>query len=93
MRLLTGYAPPLIWGPEIEVGAHIGVAQFEINYEAVGDTLVMGRVRYFSENGGVEKTVEFKDTIGITTSNSVANVYCQFKGVVLGSAVKITVNP
>ncbi|TBA03105.1 hypothetical protein [Rhizobium ruizarguesonis] len=94
LRKLVGYAPPMVWGPEVTVASHIGSVTFNISYEAVGDTLVIGRVIYFKgEDSGKQVTEEFKDDTTITTSDSVANVRCQFKGIPTGSAVDITCDP
>lgn len=94
MRILTGYAGPMTWGPDVEIISHLGAISITVEYEAVGDTLVLGRIKYYSgPNGGELKTEEFNGSISITTSNSVANVYCDFKGIVTGSTVNITVSP
>jgi hypothetical protein len=93
-RNFTAYAPPMIWGPDTTVASHIGTVTFTITYEAVGDTLVMGRVTYYKgPDAGQLVTEEFRDETTITTSNSVANVVCNFKGIPTGSAVNGTVTP
>jgi len=84
----TAYAAPMTWGPDVTVASHIGSFTYTITYEAVGDTLVMGRVSYYKGTGGGQKVYEeFKDSTTITTANAVANVVCDFKGVPTGSAV------
>jgi hypothetical protein len=93
-RSFVGYAAPMTWGPDVTVASHIGSVTFKISYEAVGDTLVMGRVTYYKGDGaGAKVTEEFRDETTITTSNSVANVICDFKGIPTGSAVNGTVTP
>jgi hypothetical protein len=93
-RAFVAYAAPNTWGPDVNVASHIGVVTFTIAYEAVGDTLVLGRVTYFKgPNGGSKVTEEFRDETTITTSNSVANITCDFKGIPFGSAVNGTVTP
>lgn len=93
-RTFAAYAAPMIWGPDTNVGSHIGSITFTITYEAVGDTLVMGRVTYYKGAGaGQLVTEEFRDETTITTSNSVANVICSFKGIPTGSAVNGTITP
>jgi len=94
LRTFAAYAAPMIWGPDVVVASHIGSATFTISYEAVGDTLVMGRVTYYKgDDAGQKVTEEFRDETTITTSNSVANVVCDFKGIPTGSAVNGTVTP
>lgn len=91
---LSGYAAPMIWGPDVVIGSHIGSVTYTISYEAVGDTVVLGRVTYFKGSGsGSKVTEEFRDETTITTSNSVATVVCDFKGIPTGSAVNIDVTP
>ena len=93
-RTFSGYAPPLFWGPSVHVASHIGSVTYAIDYEAIGDTLVLGRVTYFKGSGGGQKvTEEFRDSTTITTSNSVATVELEFKGIVTGSTVNGTINP
>ena len=95
-KILNAYAPPLIWGAEIIIENHLGSISRSISYEPLGDTLVMGRVKYFKEEtgnpAGKYVEVEFKDEITVKTSNSVASIKCDFKGIVLGSAVTVTVS-
>lgn len=93
-RSFVGYAPPLVWGPGVTVASHIGSVTYTIEYSAVGDTVVMGRVTYWKGSGGGRKvTEEFRDSTTITTSNSVATVDCEFKGLPTGSTVNGTCNP
>ncbi|RUN76491.1 hypothetical protein EJC47_10995 [Sphingomonas sp. TF3] len=88
-RAFNAYAAPDLWGPAVIVATAIGVVTYTIEYEAVGGTLVMGRVTYFKGAGGGRKvTEEFKDSVTITTADSIADVECEFKGVPLGSAVE-----
>lgn len=93
-RNFVAYAAPMTWGPDVTVASHLGSVTYKITYEAVGETLVIGRVIYYKGPGGGEKvTEEFRNETTITTSNSAANVVCDFKGVPTGSAVNGTVNP
>jgi hypothetical protein len=93
-RPFAAYAPPMLWGPSVAVASHLGAVTYTIEYSAVGDTLVMGRVTYWKgEGGGRKVTEEFRDRTTITTSNSVGTVECEFKGVPLGSAVDGSCSP
>jgi hypothetical protein len=93
-RTFVAYAAPNFWGPTVTVATHIGVVTYTIDYEAIGDTLVLGRVTYFKGNGGgKEVTEEFNGSTTITTANAVATVRCQFQGVPLGSTVNGSCNP
>jgi hypothetical protein len=88
----TAYAAPMAWGPDATVASHIGSVTYTIKYEAVGDTLVQGQVKYYKGPGGGQLVTElFQDETTITTANAVANVICNFKGVPTGSAVNGTV--
>ena len=65
-----------------------------IAYQAVGSSVVFGRVSYFKGPGDGQKVMEeFKDKTTITTANAVANVVCDFRGVPTGSTVNGTVKP
>ena len=93
-RSFLAYAAPNFWGPKVTVASHIGSVTYTIAYEAVGDTLVLGQVTYWKgPGGGRQVTEQFRDETTITTSNSVANVECEFKGIPFGSAVNGTVTP
>jgi len=50
--ILSAYAAPSFWGPSVTVASHIGSVSYSIAYEAVGETLVLGRVRYWKGAGG-----------------------------------------
>jgi hypothetical protein len=89
MSQFNAYAPPMVWGAWVRIDSHIGPSTYNISYEALGDTLVMGRVRYFKgSDGGTQVIEEFRDSTTITTSNSAANVEVSFKGVPTGSPVQ-----
>lgn len=92
-RSFTAYAPPLVWGPGMTVASHIGAVTYRITYEAIGDTLVMGRVHYYKSGSQDKVTEEFSSSTTITTSNSVGNVVVDFKGIPTGSAVNGTISP
>ena len=47
MRLYNAYAGPFLWGPWVIVGSHLGVADFKITAEAVGETMLKCRVKYY----------------------------------------------
>lgn len=95
MKQFSALALPLAWGPWTEIQSHLGSLTFTITYAPLGDTLVMGRVRYFKKGNPDPGQVveEFKDETSITTSNSVANIEVSFKGIILGSAVNGTIEP
>jgi hypothetical protein len=84
----------MVWGPWTVVGSHLGSISFEVEYSALGDTMVMGEIRYFrGPDAGVQVVEGFRDAVTVTTSNSVANIEARFKGVPTGSAVDINVTP
>ncbi|MDG3075996.1 hypothetical protein [Bacillus halotolerans] len=85
-KQFSAYAPPNFWGVWYTIESHIGPVDLSISYKAVGDTLVLGKVRYFSENG--KKEQEFIDSVQISCGNAVDNVEVCFKGVPTGSAVE-----
>lgn len=90
-KSFVGYAAPMAWGPWVTIESHGGSISFDINYRAVGDTLVLGKVRYFNkDNKKVEE--QFRDEVIITTGNSWANVEVCFKGNPLGSTVEGTIS-
>lgn len=86
-KTFTAYAAPMLWGPWVTIQSHGGPIAFKITYTPIGDTLVMGKVRYYKEK---EKLVEeeFKDEITIRTADVWANVEVCFKGLPLGSTVE-----
>lgn len=93
-RAFVGYAAPNVWGPSVTVATHLGVVTYTIEYEAVGDTLVLGQVTYWKGPGAGRKVTEqFRDSTTITTANAVATVDCEFKGIPLGSTVNGTCVP
>ena len=77
----------------MNIASHIGTVPYTIDYQAVGDTLVLAQVRYFAAGSGAQVTVDFSGSISIVTSNSIANIEVRFKGVPLGSAVQGSISP
>jgi hypothetical protein len=88
--LHDAYAPPAKYGPTLSLRAHLGTATYSISYEAVGSTKVIGEVTYINAKGK-EVTEEFNGSITIKCGNVVAQPKVRFKGIPLGSAVKVTV--
>jgi len=85
-KTFTAYAAPMMWGPWTTIQSHGGSIAFAISYSAIGDTLVMGKVKYFkAKDTQVEE--EFRDETTIRTGDVWANVEVCFKGVPLGSTV------
>jgi hypothetical protein len=85
------YAPPVIWGPWMPIQSHGGSMHFNISYEAVGNTLVLGKVRYFKDKD--KKTeLQFSREVRIKTADVWASIEVCFKGIPLGSAVKVEIS-
>jgi hypothetical protein len=85
------YAPPLAWSNwEKLPTVAIGRSSFGISYTPLGDTLVMGKVKYHNDDCE-EIIVEFKDSITVTQGECVSHVWVSLKGVVTGSAVDVRV--
>lgn len=92
MSLFNAYAAPSTWGPWVTVGSHLGEASFTINANAVGDTLLKCRVRYYKTS--VSQVIEeWLDNVTVNCGDCVANVEVSFMGIPTGSAVDGTVNP
>jgi hypothetical protein len=90
-RLFTAWAAPLSWGPWVQVAAHGGAATFDIAYEVIGDTLVLGTVNYYSPSGW--RTEVFRDSVSIQTGDAWAAVNVCFQGNPLGSTIRGQVDP
>lgn len=90
-RLYSAYAGPSIWGSWEEIARHLGKCTFNITAEAVGSTIIRGRVRYYRDS---EKVIEeFRDSITIHTGNAVDIVEVSFMGIPMGTAVNGTIDP
>ena len=93
-RIFSAYAPPLTYGSKVEVASHLGSVSYTISYEPVGSAIVLGRVHYYNNCAGEEKTTEsLSSGATITTANVVANVEVDFKGAATGSNVRVTIDP
>ena len=92
-RDYVAYAPPLAWGPWVEVANHLGPATFHIAYTTAGSTLVVGQIEYCQVDGKAKKVLDFRDEIDIATCNAVDNVRVRFKGAPTGSQVTVTIDP
>jgi hypothetical protein len=88
----NAYAAPNVWGPKLTLRAHLGKATYTVSYKAVGKTQVIGQVTYWATKNK-EVTKEFNGSITFTTADVVATPTVRFKGIPLGSAVKVTVSP
>lgn len=86
-KRFTAYAAPMMWGPWTTIQNHGGSVTFKIEYSAIGDTVVMGKVRYYKEKDKLVEE-EFKDEVVIRTANVWANIDTCFKGLPLGSTVE-----
>lgn len=85
------YAPPLVFGNWSVVGSHIGTVTVHLVVEPIGDTVVVGQVRYFnSQNVQVEE--EFHKETTVSTGNSVANIEVRLKGTPTGSSCWVDVD-
>jgi len=91
MATFNIWAPPNFFGPWVIVASHGGVVRYTIQASAVGSTLVIGEVKYYSQTG--ERIEQFRDVARITTGNAWANVRVRFKGIPLGSSVEVRVSP
>ena len=85
-KRFIAYAAPMSWGPWATIQSYGGAIAFKITYIAIGDTMVMGKVRYYR---GKDKHVEeeFKDEVVIRTAVW-ANVEVCFRGLPIGSTVE-----
>lgn len=80
------YAPPMLWGPWEIIDNSAGEMSFKITYSADGNTIVMGKIRYYSQQNKVAEE-GFQDEIIIRTGDAIANIEVCFKGLSLGSEV------
>lgn len=83
------YAGPNVFGPWSVVASHIGRVTYKISVEPIGDTVVVGEVRYFDRNNGTV-TEGFYKEVEIQAGNSVANVEVRLKGTPFGSSCWVT---
>src|SRR5437867_1250049 len=65
-RNIDAYAPPLAWGQWTNAANALGSLTFEITYETLGGTVVVGQVRYFDENGK-QVVKDFRKSVKVTT--------------------------
>lgn len=86
-KTFTAYAAPMAWGPWMTIESHGGAIAFKITYSPIGDTMVMGKVRYHKEKDKLTEE-EFKDETLIKTGNVWASIDVCFKGFPLGSTVE-----
>lgn len=94
MRSFSAYAAPMLYGPLVEIGSHLGKISFTISYSAVGDTQVLAKVHYYKESDPGVKTVEsIASGATIRTADVVANVEIQFQGSPTGSSVIGSISP
>jgi hypothetical protein len=91
-RQFAAYAGPSTWGAWVNIADHLGVVKYRITGQAVGDTVLRSRVRYFKgpNNQVIE---EWADSVSITTGDVVASVEVSFMGIPTGSAVNGTISP
>ena len=85
------YAPPMIYGPWRQIAAHGGPVAFDISVTPVGDTQIVGEVRYTNRTG--EKTVDrFIGDVSIRTGNVWDKIEVRLKGVPTGSSCYVDVS-
>ncbi len=93
-RIFSAYAPPLTYGAKVEVASHLGSVSYKIDYEPVGNAIVLARVHFYKLGTGDEKTTQsLTSGATITTADVAANVEVDFKGAATGSNVRVTINP
>ena len=85
------WAAPSMWGPWKNIRSHYGEEYINIDYEPIGDTIVYAEVKYFDKSNN-EVVKPFFGSISFKTGDSIANIYVRFKGIPMGSAVRIFVN-
>lgn len=92
-RPYTGYASPSAvgWGSWVPVGSHGGSVTYRLTARALGNTSLVGQVRYQGPQG--ERVETFYGSVTIRTGNAYGNVYVRFQGQPLGSAVEGTISP
>jgi hypothetical protein len=88
----NAYAPPNFYGTWTQVGAHAGAASFNIKAEPIGNTVIVGEVKYFPYANKPAIVVPFRGGVNIRTCPCYGTVQVHFKGIPTGSAVKVTVN-
>lgn len=95
IQRLRYYAPPVFFGPWVTAASYCATSlTYSISFEPIGDTQILGEVKYF-KYPNVEVTESIFSGAKITTApaNICANIMVRFKGVPTGSAVDITVEP
>jgi hypothetical protein len=93
MERFQVYGGPDVFGPWEIVASHIGRAGYTIQVTPIGDTVVVGVVRYFGEGDSRPRTESFSEQVSIQTGDSVANVDVRLKGVPTGSSCWVDVSP
>lgn len=89
--IFEAYAPPNFWGTWVVIRAHGGSVNYDIEYEPLGDTQVLGEINYYSSNGW--RTESFFKSTSISTGNAWAQVSVRFMGIPLGSVVRGFITP
>ena len=84
------YAPPSFWGNWEVVSAHCGAARYRIEVEAIGDTHVVGQVKYYSDVRRDWVIEDFFKSTTIITGNAYSTVSVRLKGAGLGSSCWVT---
>jgi len=86
----VAYAPPSTWGEWVVVAEHLGIVEYTITAEPIGDTVIRCAVRYYvAANDQI--TSEWREEVSITTGNVAAKVEVRFMGVPTGRVVNGTV--
>ena len=91
LTMFTAYAPPMTWGPWTPITNHSVATRYRIDVRPVGDTQILGQVR-FHNRAGSQTVKTFVDRVTFTTGDCLANVWVRFQGQPLGSTVKGTIH-
>ncbi|MCC5468521.1 hypothetical protein [Pelosinus baikalensis] len=90
-RVFELQALPGIYGVWLEIATHLNSSDYTITAEPLGDTEILGQVKYFNTNNA-EIVKDFHREISITTGG-MGTVSVRFKGFPFGSVVRGTIIP
>lgn len=91
MSIYHAYAGPSTWSSWTTISSQFGVTSYIITAEAVGDTVIKCRVRYFDRNNN-QVIEEWLDNITIKTA-ATGSIDVSFMGIPLGTAIDGTIEP
>ncbi len=84
-------AGPNVFGRWYQVGAHAGAVTYTITATPIGGSSIDGEVLYFGADGRQHQDRLVRYTV-IRTCDCVGTVKVRFRGIPLGTAVKVTIN-